>query len=401
MSTASTTAAAAPATPSGRKLKAAILGATGTVGQRFLTLLAAHPFFTVHAVCASPRSAGKPYAEAANWKLAGDVPEGMSSLIVEPCTVVPGSRLAECDVAFSGLDSSVATEVEAHIALAGIPVFSNAKNFRMHPHVPLVVPTANADQLAPMVRAQLDRGANSIFAKDATSPPAQPKAGGYMVTNSNCSTTGLAVILRPLIDTFGPIDQMSVVTLQAVSGAGYPGLPVLDVFDNVVPYIGGEEDKLETEPHKILGKVDAATGKLTHIHQSDMKVTAACNRVPVLDGHTLNISLRFKNRDAVPTPDQIASVLAAYTPPPADVLSKCPSCPAHAIHVASQPDRPQPRLDRDRGQGMTVTVGRIRECALLDIKLVTLTHNTVLGAAGSSLLNAEVAYVQGLLKARD
>ncbi|KAI9183130.1 aspartate-semialdehyde dehydrogenase [Blastocladiella emersonii ATCC 22665] len=391
---------ASASVPPPRKLKAAILGATGTVGQRFITLLAAHPFFEIHALCASPRSAGRAYANVVNWKLPADIPSAFASLVVERCDVVAGSRLAECDVAFSGLDSGVAGEIEAAVARSGIPVFSNAKNFRMHPSVPLVVPTANPHHLAPMVRAQLAHAQGVAGLVPAPQGVAEiPRPGGYIVTNSNCSTTGLVTVLRALIDAFGEIDAVQVATLQAVSGAGYPGLPVLDVFDNIVPFIDGEEDKLETEPQKILGTIDPATSHVNEV--AGMTVSASCNRVPVLDGHTLNVAVRFADRSKPrPTPAQIAEVLAQYVPSPAAVMTQCPSFPAAAIHVSPLKDRPQPRLDRDRGNGMTVTVGRIREDNLLDVKFVSLTHNTVLGAAGSSLLNAEIAVVEGVLRAR-
>ncbi|KAI9217455.1 hypothetical protein BC828DRAFT_391112 [Blastocladiella britannica] len=396
-----------------RKLRVAILGATGTVGQRFVSLLANHPFFVVHAVCASSRSAGRPYGAAAAWKLPGSIPKATAALVIETCDAVrPGTRLAACDVAFSGLDSSVATEIEAAVARAGIPVYSNAKNYRMHANVPLVVPTANAHHIKPMAASQVARGgALHLLPAPSASKSGEvviERAGGFIVTNSNCSTTGFAVVLSALTTAFGrsnAVTQAHVVTMQAVSGAGYPGLPVLDVFDNVVPFIDGEEDKLETEPLKILGTV--ATDGTCVADFDGLRVSAACNRVPVLDGHTLTLSLKFAAGadGTVPSPAAVEEALRSYVPPCIDTLLQCPSYPRGSdgddtdgpIHVTAESDRPQPRLDRDRGRGMTVTVGRVRACNLLDVKMVVLTHNTLLGAAGAALLNAEVSVVHGLL----
>ncbi|KAJ3367291.1 hypothetical protein GGF31_007634 [Allomyces arbusculus] len=387
------------------KLKVGILGATGTVGQRFVVLLASHPYFVLHALCASSRSAGKSYRAATKWKLATPMPSSVADQVVDSCSVTKESRLLECDVVFSGLDASVAGSIEAACAAAGLAVFSNAKNFRMHPNVPLVVPTANAEHLAPLIAAQRAQGAQMWVQELLREAPDGHAAdyidpelfvdGGCIVTNSNCSTTGLVVVLRALQAVFGPATKVHVTTMQAVSGAGYPGLPVLDVFDNVVPLISGEEEKLETEPRKILGSVEGA-----RVADAELLVAAACNRVPVLDGHTLAVSVSFRDSAKV-EPEAAMEALRAYVPPPGEeVWARCPSFPhgVGAIRVAEEPDRPQPRLDRERGKGMTVSVGRVRKCNLFDLKFVALTHNTILGAAGSSILNAEIAVAQGLIK---
>ncbi|KAL7747299.1 aspartate-semialdehyde dehydrogenase [Sorochytrium milnesiophthora] len=367
--------------------KAGVLGATGTVGQRFVALLHNHPQFTVHALGASTRSAGKPYARATNWKLDSPCPDECESMVVEACPTSLAQlrdpqclRLAECDVVFSGLDSSVATEIESAFADAGIAVFSNAKNFRMHDDHPIIVPPANGLHLG-MLPSRMER---------------QQSKRRLIATNSNCSTVGLVVVLKALQAAFGPVDRVMVTTMQAVSGAGYPGLPVLDVFDNVVPYISGEEDKIETEPLKILGSL-TKEGRIQQL--SNMRISAATNRVPVLDGHTLTLSLSFAQRPG-PDASQVRKVLRDYVPE--GNVMQCHSAPDRAIHVFDDSDdvhidRPQPRLDRNRGKGMTVSVGRIRPCPVLDLKMVILSHNTVLGAAGGAVWAAEAAIAGGYL----
>ncbi|KAJ3102626.1 hypothetical protein HDU97_000410 [Phlyctochytrium planicorne] len=364
----------------GDKIPVGILGATGMVGQRFVTLLDGHPTMYIAAVGASSRSAGKTYYEATirSWKQTIPPPKSVSTLIVKECKA---SLFKDCKLVFSGLDSDVAGEVEDEFLRADIPVLSNAKNYRMDPTVPLIVPLVNTDHL------------NVI--------PAQKKINklskGFLITNANCSTTGLVVPLKALQDKFGPLSKVMVTTFQAVSGAGYPGVSSMDIMDNVVPFISGEEDKMETEPGKILGSVNKEPGTSTALFKNhdSMKVSATCVRVPVIDGHTEVVSVEFEKRPP-PSLQDIKRALEEYVCE-AQTL-KVPSAPEHAILVAPEADRPQPRLDRMAGNGYTVTVGRIRECNILDAKFVLLSHNTILGAAGSAILNAEVAIAKGLIE---
>ncbi|KAH9889239.1 aspartate-semialdehyde dehydrogenase [Xylariomycetidae sp. FL2044] len=355
--------------------KCGVLGCTGSVGQRFILLLSQHPHFVLHAVGASSRSAGKKYKDAVRWKQAS--PMGpVGELVVRECKA---SEFADCDVVFSGLDSDVAGDIEMEFLKANLAVFSNAKNYRRDPLVPLVVPTVNLPHLdlIPHQRRQhgLDRG--------------------FLVCNSNCAVIGLVIPFAALQARFGPIEAASVVTLQAVSGAGYPGVSSMDIVDNVVPFISGEEDKLESEARKILGALSADATALAD--RRDLRVSAACNRVPVLDGHTACVSLRFRDRGAVPTADDARRALRDYVSD-AQRLG-CPSAPSPSIAVMDEPDRPQPRLDRDLGRGYTVSVGRVREddSGMFDLMFVALSHNTVIGAAGSSILNAEAAVLKGFI----
>lgn len=270
-------------------------------------------------------------------------------------------------------DAPVAADVEPAFAKAGIPVFSNASKHRMVADVPLCVPPVNGDHLD-LVKVQ------PTFAK-----------GGYIVTNANCSTTGMVIALKPLMDAFG-IEAVHCVTLQAISGAGYPGLPSLDILDNVVPYINGEEDKLETEYEKIMGKYTDKHALVT----PGFPLSAAVNRVHVRDGHSIALSIKLKTPA---TPEQVEAVLAKWTPAIPE-LTSLPSAPAHFIEVRSEANRPQARLDRDTGRGYTTVVGRVRKDPITTIKMFVLSHNTVMGAAGSSILNAELAATKGLLKHR-
>jgi len=343
-----------PATSS-RRRPVAILGATGTVGQRFIQLLENHPWFEVAEVLASDQSAGKSYAEAvgSRWKLPTGIPAAVARLRVKK----PGDPL-HSKILFSSLDASVAGEVETHYAKAGHFVSSNARNHRMAPDVPLVIPEVNRDHLA-----LLDR---------------QRFKGGGIVTNPNCSTIVLAMALAPLHRAFG-IEQVLVTTFQATSGAGYPGVPSLDILGNVVPYIAGEEGKMESETHKILGRLGAKG-----IEPADFAVSAQCHRVAVLDGHLEAISVKLSRS---PTRRQILAAFAAFRP-----LAKLslPSAPEEPIVVREEDDRPQPRLDADRAGGMGVTLGRLRPCSVLDWKFDALGHNVVRGAAGAAILNAEI-----------
>lgn len=348
-------------------LRVGILGATGAVGQTFIRLLDDHPWFTIAEVAASERSAGKPYHEAANWLSGRPMPEAVAPLEVKPTD----PDALNCDFVFSGLSSSVAEPIEKAFANAGIPVISNAKNHRMHPAVPLLIPEVNGDHAALIDEQTWDTD------------------GGFIVTNPNCSTVGLVCALRPLVDAF-TIEAVQVTMLQALSGAGYPGVPSLDALGNVIPYIGGEEDKLATEPRKILGTyADGA------IEPFDVPVSAQCNRVPVRNGHLGCVSVRVAEKAS---PDAVRDALAHYRSPLAD--SGLPSVPDPFIAVTDKPDEPQPRRHVGAGGGQTVTVGRIQPCPVNDVKFVVLSHNTVRGAAGGALLNAELLVHNGRLTPR-
>ncbi len=346
------------------KIPVGVLGATGAVGQRFIQLLAGHPWFEVAEVAASDRSAGKPFAEACAWRLPGAPPREVAGLTVQPCDAPFQSRLL-----FSGLDSSVAGEVEARLARAGHAVVSNSRNHRMLPDVPLLVPEINPEHLAALEVQKRRTG------------------GGYVVTNPNCSVVGLAMALAPLDKAFG-LKSVAVVTLQALSGAGYPGVASLDVADNVIPHIGGgEEEKIETEPQKVLGRFENGA-----FAPAGFRISASVHRVAVTDGHTLAAFLSFQTRASAA---EACEALAAFRGRPQQL--GLPSAPRQPIHVLDQADRPQPRLDRDRERGMAVSVGRVREDALFDLKLEALVHNTIRGAAGAAILNAELLQAEGLL----
>lgn len=347
------------------RLRVGILGATGAVGQKFVELLDDHPWFEVTALAASERSAGRPYREAANWIGQASIPASMAEQ-----TVVAATPNLDCDFVFSGLDSSVAGELEGAFADAGYPVISNARNYRMEPDVPLLIPEVNPDHVA-LIDGQARAG------------------GGFIVTNPNCSTVGLVCALKPLVDAFGVTD-VQVTTMQALSGAGYPGVASLDALANVVPYIGGEEDKLVTEPAKLLGSL--ADGRIT---PRPIRVSAQCNRVPVLDGHLECISVKL---DAPADADAVRDAFRAFESPIAD--KDLPSAPARLLHVFDDPRFPQPRRHASMGQGLMVSIGRIRPCEVLDVKFVALVHNTVRGAAGGAILNAELLVREGYLKPR-
>lgn len=347
-------------------IRVGILGATGAVGQTFVRLLDGHPTFEVAALAASERSAGKPYREACNWTQDQPMPEAVRDLMVLACE--PGAM--DVDLVFSGLDASVAGDVEKAFARAGVPVVSNARNHRMDPDVPLLVPEINADHLA-LVRQQ-DWGAE----------------GGFIVTNPNCSTVGLVVALKPLHDAFG-VEAAHVVTMQALSGAGYPGVPSLDALGNVVPHIGGEEDKLATEPRKILGTLSDGA-----IAPAEVTISAQCNRVPVIDGHTECVSVRLAG---APSAAEVERVLREWQSPLAG--RDLPTAPERPLVVVDGTG-PQPRRHVHLGGGMTVTVGQIQDCPVLGVKFVVLSHNTVRGAAGGALLNAELLVADGLVRQR-
>ncbi|KAK5029930.1 aspartate-semialdehyde dehydrogenase [Exophiala sideris] len=363
-------------TESQRKRKCAVLGATGSVGQRFILLLADHPMLHLQAVGASSRSAGKQYKDAVRWKQQRPMSNELASLVVRECKA---SNFSDCDLVFSGLDSDVAGDVEMEFLKAEIPVFSNAKNYRRDPIVPLVVPTVNISHLGLIPHQRKHFGLKK----------------GFLVCNSNCAVIGIVIPFAALQAKFGPVEDVEVFTEQAVSGAGYPGVPTMDIMDNVIPYIAGEEDKLETEAQKILGSINSEATAFEE--QSDLTVGATCTRVGVTDGHMAFVSLRFKQRPP-PSAEQVKQAMRDYVAE-AQKLG-CPSAPEKAIVVFDEPDRPQPRLDRDISGGYAVSVGRVRETAKgshFDIRFAALSHNTVLGAAGSSILNAEATIIQGLI----
>ncbi len=351
-----------------QKWRAGVLGATGMVGQRIVNMLADHPWFELTEVVASERSSGKRYADAMRWHLEGAVPEGPRSLVVKDLEAA-----LDCDFLFSALDSSVAGTAEEAYARAGYPVVSNSKNHRMDADVPLLIPEVNASHLNAIPLQQKNRGYDS----------------GFIVTNPNCSTAGLVVVLKPLADAFG-IEKLFVVTLQAISGAGYPGVASMDIVGNVVPFISGEEEKMEEEPQKLLGKWDGA-----RFIGAGLGISAHCNRVPVTDGHLECVSVRLKK---TATLDEVREALRNFQV--SDELALLPTAVKNPVIVLDEPDRPQPRKDANLGHGMAAVVGRVRECPLLDVKLTLLSHNLVRGAAGAALLNAELLAAQGYLKAR-
>jgi aspartate-semialdehyde dehydrogenase len=341
-----------------------ILGATGTVGQQFIALLAGHQWFRVTWVGASQRSEGKAYREATAWRLPVSLPEDVGRLVVD--AAAPG-RAPE--LVFSGLDSSVAGDVEAAFAKAGHTVVSNARNYRMEPTVPLLIPEINADHLA-----LLDAQTGALGWK------------GRIVTNPNCAAVVLAMALAPLRQ-FG-LRTAIVTTMQAISGAGYPGVASWDILGNVIPHIGGgEEEKIETETRKILGCL--AGGR---VDPHPVTVSASTTRVPVANGHTGLVSVGLETR---PSLESIIEAWRAFTGPPQEL--ELPSAPAQPIVYLSEENRPQPALDVDRGHGMVVTIGRLRPCPVLDYKFIALGHNTIRGAAGAAILNAELMHREGLL----
>ncbi|MFC1619875.1 aspartate-semialdehyde dehydrogenase [Candidatus Neomarinimicrobiota bacterium] len=346
------------------KLNVGILGATGAVGQRFVELLENHPWFDLTALYASERSAGKPYAEAVDWRVPVPRPTYVDDLVVQQ--MVPADQV---DLVFSALPRETAQAVEPLFASAGIPVLSNASAYRMAADVPLIIAEVNPDHTALIDIQRKNRDWQ-----------------GFIVTNPNCSAIGMVLPLKPIHDAFG-LQQVHVVTMQARSGAGYPGPPPEVIDDNVLPFINGEEDKLETEPQKLLGTIVGDT-----VRPADFPVSAQCNRVNVLDGHLEAVSLSLKEK---PGAREVEQVLRSFRSLPQE--AGLPSAPQFPIVVAKEEDRPQPKLDRDAGKGMTVTVGRIRPDNVLDLKFVVLSHNTIRGAAGAAILNAELLKHQGYL----
>ncbi len=344
------------------KYRVGILGATGTVGQRFAQLLEGHPQFEITAMAASDRSAGKPYSEACAWKLTGKMPGSVRDIIVQPI-----NPPLDCDIVFSSLPSSVARETEEAFARAGYPVISNSSSYRMDEDVPLLIPEINHDHIRLIDRQRQNRGFDA----------------GFIVTNPNCAVVTFAPPLAALHRKFG-IESVIVTTLQAISGAGYPGVASLDITDNVYPYIPGEEPKVETESQKILGTL---TG--TGIEKADFTVSAQCFRVNVVDGHMASVRVNLKD---TATLEDVVDAMKTF--PSLDLHSS----PPRFIEVTDEPSRPQTRLDRDCGNGMTITVGRVFPDNIYDYRFIALSHNTVRGAAGCAVLNAELLIAEGYIK---
>jgi aspartate-semialdehyde dehydrogenase len=343
-----------------QRIEVGILGATGMVGQQFIVRLADHPWFKVSWLAASERSEGKPYADAAPWRLSTPMPGAVGAMTVDGCVPGRGPK-----VVFSALDAKAADEIEHQFAAAGHIVLSNARTHRMDPLVPLLIPEVNAEHLCLLDRQRKEKGWN-----------------GAVITNPNCATVVLAMALAPL-RAFG-IARVNVTTMQAVSGAGYPGVPSLDILGNLIPFIGGgEEEKIETETLKILGAADRRHAAV---------VSAQVNRVPVVDGHTMTVSVDLEKRPGV---DAVVDAMRTFRGRPQEL--GLPTAPDPALKVMSETNRPQPRFDADLGGGMTVSIGRVRSCPVLTHKFVALGHNTIRGAAGASVLNAELMKAEGLL----
>lgn len=351
-----------------KKWKAGVLGATGVVGQRLVQMLGDHPWFELAEVAASERSSGKTYAEAVGWHLDAPIPDSARNLVVKGL-----DPSLSCDFVLSALDSSVAGPAEEDFARAGYPVVSNSRNHRMDSDVPLLLAEVNAAHLDAIPRQQKNRGYDT----------------GFIVTNPNCSTAGLVLVLKPLADAFG-LEKIFVVTLQAISGAGYPGVASMDIQGNVVPFISGEEEKMEAEPQKLLGRWDGS-----RFVDAGIGLSAHCNRVPVIDGHLECLSVGLKK---IASLDEVREALRTFE---VDAeLAALPSALRNPVVVLDEENRPQPRRDVNAGRGMAAVVGRIRECPLLDVKLTLLSHNLVRGAAGAALLNAELLASRGFLKHR-
>lgn len=345
---------------------AGVLGATGAVGQKFIRLLQNHPWFTIKALGASARSAGKPYSEAANWIESTPMPESVAKLGVRNCRA---DEFKDVDFVFSGLDSSVATEIEGEFARAGIPVISNAKNYRTDPTVPLLIPEVNPGH-TDLIKTQ-------SFTSDGS---------GWIVTNPNCVVVPLVTTLKPLHEAYG-IESVILTSMQAISGAGYPGVPSLDILGNVIPLIGDEEPKIHEEPGKLLATLK--DGKLTH---AEFPIQATATRVPVINGHLLAVTVGLEKKA---TAAEAEKLMRDWNSPIADL--GLPSAPAKPIHVHDDERYPQPRLHADSEGGMQTAVGRVRDANVLDITYVAMAHNTVRGAAGGAILNAELLVKKGFI----
>ena len=348
-------------------ISVAVLGATGSVGQRFISLLDNHPWFKVVALAASDRSVGQKYSQAARWVLDSPMPDYAKDMIVVPAT----TDAVQAKIVFSALHNEVAKDLEPQFAQAGMAVCSNASSYRRGEDVPLLLPEINADHIYLVKQQRLNRGWS-----------------GCLTTNPNCTSTGLTIALKALDEAFG-VKKVFAVSLQALSGAGYPGVSSLDIMDNVIPNVanGGEEEKVEWEPRKMLGKLNG-----DKIELADIQFSAHTNRVAVIDGHTVCASLELEQPA---DPEAAEAVLREYCPPAS--ARELPSTPRPVIEVRNEADRPQPRLDRLAGKGMTTVVGRLRRDPILDLKFVVLSHNTIRGAAGGSIYNAELLVNEGLL----
>lgn len=348
------------------KIPVAILGATGAVGQRMVQLLQRHPWFEIAALTGSDRTIGRPYGELVRWVLDDTPPPDVARMVVQP-----SDTPLDVAIALSALPGDVAREVEPAWA-SRVAVCSNASAYRATPDVPLLIPEVNPEHLALLDRQRAERGWK-----------------GCLVTNPNCSAIGITMALKPLHDAFG-LQKAHVATLQAVSGAGYPGVASLDIVDNIIPNIadGGEEDKVQSEPRKLLG-----TLRDGRVEDAPIVVSAQVTRVPVIDGHTALLSLGFARR---PDPEEAIAALESWRAP--EVVRGLPSAPEQPVIVRHEGDRPQPRRDRDAGNGMSATVGRVRPCPLFDLRLVVLSHNTIRGAAGGALLNAELLVAAGVVQ---
>jgi aspartate-semialdehyde dehydrogenase len=347
-----------------KKIPVAVLGATGSVGQRFVQLLQCHPWFEVAEVVASERSVGRKYREATDWRLDAFIPESAADLVVKDY-----SDQIDSPIAFSALPGEVAEEIEQRLAQEGHAVLSNTSFHRMGDDIPLMIPEVNPDHARAIETQKQNRGWS-----------------GFIVTNPNCSAIHMVLTLKPLQDAFG-LEQVVVTTLQAVSGAGYPGVPSLDMIDNVVPFIRTEEEKMAEETQKLLGKWSAGA-----FAYDPVVVSATCTRVPVRDGHTEAVSVKLGQSAS---PAEVEEVFRAFKGRPQ--ILDLPSAPKRPIVVRDEPNRPQPNLDRDSENGMASVVGRVRECPIFGVKYVLLGHNTIRGAAGASILNAELFKVEGLL----
>jgi aspartate-semialdehyde dehydrogenase len=346
------------------KLSVGILGATGVVGQRFIQMLEHHPWFEVTWLAASDRSEGRPYAEAANWRLKTAIPANIAAM-----TVSPAKPQGAPKIIFAALDAGIARELEPQFAAAGCAVVTNSSALRMQADVPLVIPEVNGDHIK-LIDTQSWRRSG----------------GGFVVTNPNCSAIGLVLALAPLHTTFG-LETVMAVTMQAVSGAGYPGVASLDILGNVIPFIKNEEEKMEEETQKLLGKLNGSS-----VTPAPFAMSAQCNRVAVEDGHTESVSIRLKKKAAA------TEIIAAWNNFRAEPQQlRLPTAPEQPVLYTTAADRPQPRFDLDAGGGMTTTVGRLRPCAVLDWKFTVLSHNTIRGAAGAALLNAELLKAKGYL----
>jgi aspartate-semialdehyde dehydrogenase len=348
-----------------KKRRVGILGATGTVGQRVIHLLRDHPSFEVTALAASDRSEGKRFADVCNWKLPPEMPETVKDIKVYGC-----KPPLDCDLVIASLPSDIALEAEGAFAAAGIPVISNSSAYRMPDDVPLIVPEINPEHLDVIPQQQKNRGYDK----------------GYIVTNPNCTTIGLVMALAPLQQCFG-LEAVMMTSMQAISGAGYPGVPSMDILDNVIPFIGGEEEKVEVEPQKILGSVTG--GK---IQSAAFKVSAQCNRVAVQDGHLESVRVKL-NKSA--TVEEVIDAFNGFTGLPQEL--KLPTAPARPVIVRTEKDRPQPRLDREAENGMATVIGRVSRDTIFDFKFTLISHNTIRGAAGAAVLNAELLVAKNLL----